>query len=229
MSEITNDNVISTVALVLDGVINHIVSKLPGISIIYDENLGYDSGTRLLRDSNNLRDEFSNKLPAIFFRRSVLRYQEEGVGRRSVVGRIQEQVSPTESAIYRSVAGTFDLEFVYITTKISQMENFEISWLTEATIGQEKEISVTMPTIGVMPYFLKYNPLDDKLVNSQGNYYKSLSGTMAVRGNYFIAIPNPNAVDSNGNPTNGLYKHVTQVRKRIYGINGNFLESEIIS
>lgn len=229
MSEITNDSVVSTVALVLNGIIDHIVSKLPGLSVIYDENLGYDTGTRLLRDSNNLRDEFTNMLPAIFFRRSVLRYQEEGAGRRTIVGRYQDRVTSTDSAIYKAVAGVFDLEFIYVTTKISQMENFEISWLSEATIGTEKEIIVNIGELGEISYFLKYNPLDDKVINSQGNYYKTLSGTMSVRGNYYTILPNPNATFTDGSPTNGLYRHIGQIQKRIYGIRGNLLESEIIS
>ena len=222
MSEITNDNVISTVAIVLNSVMDHITLKLPGISLIYDENLGYDTGARLIRDNNNLRDEFTQSLPAIFFRRSVLRYQEEGSGRRTIVGRYLDKVTETESAIYKALAGIFDIEFIFVTTKISQLENFEISWLSESNIGSEKEIKVPIGDLGDTSYYMKLNPLDDKIVNSQGNYYKTLSGTMSVRGNYYTIVPNSTS-------SSGLYKHINEIHKKIYGIRGNFLEGEVIS
>jgi hypothetical protein len=190
MSEITNDNVTTTVVLTLEAMISYMQSKLPGVSFVYDDNLGYESGMMELRSANELRDKFKHTLPAFFFKRSVLRPAEEGQGRRSVVNRVcvddESNPNPTSEAIYRTIHGTYDIEFNYVTTKMSELENFEVAWLSEGGIPQLKDLKITVPSLGDIPYFVKYNLLDEKVINSEGNYYKVLFGTMNVRGYFFV-------------------------------------------
>lgn len=212
--EKVNNKVVSGVILVLDAFISHIESCLPGVSVIYDENLGFDTGARLIRDNNNLRDEFNKSLPAIFYRRSVLRPQEEAIGRRSISQNIANKVSDTNTDTYNMIAATFDFEFQYTTTKMSEFENFEISWLTEQGIPSAKTINVDIPNLGSFEYYAKYNTLDDKMLSSQGNYYKYLSSVINIRGNYLVFNSNS--------------KHIKEIQKRIYHVYGALIEQETI-
>lgn len=184
MSDVNDDKVATTVVLSLEALVTHMQSVLPGVSFVYDDSLGYETGISEMRAANNLPDKFKGKLPVFFFKRSVLRPAEEGQGRRSVTNRVTVPGLDQSSAnTYKSLLGMYDVDFEFVSTKMSEIENFEISWLTESGIPSKKELQVTLPNnIGNLSYFVKYGLLDEKLINSSGNYYKTITGTMQVRG-----------------------------------------------
>jgi len=179
-----DEDVVTTVALSLSALIAYMQTKLPGVSFVYDDLLGYDTGITELRAANNLRDGFKNKLPAMFFKRSVLRPWSDGHGRRSVVAR---PVAPAADGVhvYRNIHGVYDVEFNYVTTRMSDLENFEVSWLSESGIPENKDIKFNVPNLGDLIYHVTYDPLEDKVCNSQGSYYKTLVGRMSVQGTYY--------------------------------------------
>jgi hypothetical protein len=179
-------DVVTTVALSLEALIRYMQAKFPGVSFIYDEQLGYETGIAELRASNSLRDGFNNKLPAMFFKRSVLRYWADGHGRRSVVARTKTPGADNKSArLYRQCHGEYDVEFNFVTPRMSELENFEISWLSENGIPELKDIKVDVPTLGELTYHVRFEPLEDKYVNSSGNFYKTVVGRMIVQGQYY--------------------------------------------
>lgn len=184
MSFQKDDSVATTVVLSLDALISYFQSKLPGVSFVHDDSLGYESGTLELRGSNTTRDGFKNRLPVFLFKRSILRPAEEAQGRRSVVSRVlTPQIGEIPPHLYRNIFGTYDVQFMFISSKIAEMENFEISWLTESGFSQQKNIELVLPqNVGTLSYNIKYNNLEDKIVNNNGNYYKALVGSMSVTG-----------------------------------------------
>jgi len=194
--EIINPNVTTTVVMSLNAIVKYMQSVLPGVSFVYDDNLGYETGMTEMRTGNNLRDDFKNRLPAFFFKRSVLRYNDQGQSRRSVTDTTvaPNPADPNSRYLYYTANGMYDLEFNYVTTRMSELENFEVSWLSEAGIPKIKQVSVDVPNLGALPYYLTYNPLDDKVIQSSGNYYKVLTGTLQVRG-WFLAF-NPEASEN---------------------------------
>ena len=195
MNNIKNDNVVSTVVLSLESLTAYMQSKLPWVSFVYDENLGYDSGMSELRSSNNLRDQFVSRLPAFFFKRSVLRPSEKGQGRRSVTNRVLNPSQDNSSVdIYKMIQGTYDVEFNFVTSKLSEMENFEVSWLSEDGISEIKDVSVELTGLGSFPYFVTYGVLDDKIINSAENYYKVITGTINVTGSFLVFSENSTAI-----------------------------------
>jgi hypothetical protein len=179
-----DENIVTTVVMSLEAVVAYMQSVLPGISFIYDENLGYETGVTELRAANNLRDEFSNKLPAFFFKRSVVRPSPNGQGRRSVTNMVVDK-SVAGVKTYGSLYGQYDLDFMFVTTRLSEMENLEISWMTENGIPKDKSVTVTIPGLGDFDYFMNFNLLSDKTIQNAGNYYKALTGSMIVTGWYF--------------------------------------------
>lgn len=180
-----DEKIVTTVVLSLEALINYMQSVLPGVSFVYDENLGYESSMEALRAANNLRDGFENKLPAFFFRRSILRYSDKGQGRRSVVNRMSAPGdTPGDARVYRSIYGVYDVDFNFVAPRMSDVENFEVSWMSESGLPNIKDLDVEVPTIGSLPYHVSFEPLDEKIVNSQGSYFKSLVGRMAVTGTF---------------------------------------------
>lgn len=182
-----DETIVTTVVLSLEALVAYMQTRLPGVSFVYDDNLGYETGMTEMRGQNNLRDEFTNKLPSFFFKRSVLRAASEGQGRRSVTNSAVAPVPNTQNSaarLYGAFYGTYDVEFNFVSVRMSEMENFEVSWLSESGIPQNKQIDISVPNLGDFSYFVTYNPLDDKIISSSGNYYKVLTGTMSVRGWY---------------------------------------------
>lgn len=190
------DEVKSTVALTLFSFINKIKSEIPNVKVVYDENLSYLTAKETFRANNNLPDLTNTDLYPLFaFKRSVLRWVEPaGPGRRMNSMSVRQDLTsaPTNRAghsnVYKVVHGEFDLQFLYITKTASDLEKFEILYLSDEGISAYKEIDVdlTVENLGVFNYYADYQPLEDKSFEVDEVYYKMISGSTKIKGFYPI-------------------------------------------
>ena len=179
--------VVSNIHLVLQEHLNQFESRLPKIHTVYDESLSYETAIARYRANNDLGQDSQEAFPLFAFNRSVLRYAPQGIGRRSVTKRPMSYEAGDDTAtIYKSVFGEFDISYLFVTPMMSDIENFEISYLGEESVGSEKEFNVRHSDMGDFPYYVTMEPLDDLRVNIDGSYYKAVGGRSVIRGFFFI-------------------------------------------
>lgn len=200
-------NVVSTIAPVLERLIASCKEEVDNLKVVYDENLSYETAVKAFRRSSSQDVVDSDLYPLFAYRRSVLRYvkPDNGApGRRLVSMRPSQQLSSTQSMIYRCVQGEFDVEFLYITKSALDMEVFEISYLSEEGFPNTKRLQVDMGGVfaGPLDYYCKFGDLTDKKIESDGVYYKGITGTFTVRGVYPVVT--------------GVKPHITTVIGHVY-------------
>jgi hypothetical protein len=193
------DEVTSSPALVLESFLTKLREEIPELKYVYDEKLSYETSVKAFRAQNNMNktdqrdgNDKSDYYPMFAFNRSVLRYPEQtsGPGKRlSAANKVRQDVKDTKDRsveIYRIVQAEFDLRFLWITKSIKDLERFEILYLSEEGISSYKEVEVDLGSdkLEKFKYFFEYGPLEDKLFEYEGNYYKTLSSTIKVRGMY---------------------------------------------
>ena len=188
----SHDLVVGTQGLVLSYFIDLLREEMPELKFVYDEPLDYESAIARFRADNDMENETCKPFPLFAFRRSVLRYPEAvAPGRRSINEKVTYRESDTSDSvtILRSVHAVMDVDFLYITDVISDLENFEVAYLSEEGISACKTIEVPIPTdLGgnILPYYAEYLPLEEKLITQDGNYYKTVSGQIQIKGFYLV-------------------------------------------
>lgn len=176
--------VVSTPALVLAEYVKLIKQEITEVKCVYDEGLSFESALEKFRADNQEIQNYTNVYPLFIFRRSTLRYPSAGQGRRSVTNYASYKVSNTDSKQYKVPAGEFDIEFMYITKSMQDMERFEVAYLGEEGISEIKSLEVDLSSeVGAkFPYYTVHEPLTEKRINVDNLYYKSLMGKVQVRG-----------------------------------------------
>lgn len=180
--------VVSDIAFVLKAFLDRYKERIPGLKFVYDENLSYESAVSNYRAKNDMVGELSEALPLFVFSRSVLRWSEHGLMRRSNTLRPKGEVSVSDGSAlkFKAVHGEFDLNFQIIVKDMYELENFEISYLAEMNAGADKEVEVMLlPELGAFKYFVQLQPLDDKQINIENVYYKTINGRIVIRGFFF--------------------------------------------
>lgn len=189
----TKENVLSTATLVMYELIQRIKEEMPDTKYVYDEALTYETAVKQFRDNNNMNEDEQVALPLFAFKRSVLRYADQngGIGRRSTTkkaiynlpGELDNYVSST------LLQAEFDIDFAYITREITDLERFEVAYLSQKGFTRGEQLVVE---IDELPEHLTYQVdfkenLDDKTINLEENYYKVISGKFTIRG-YFLVF-----------------------------------------
>lgn len=185
-------NVVSTVALVLEQFVKAVQQNIPGVRCVYDEQLTYESASAKVR-ADNSEDKTSQKdlFPLFAFKRSVLRYASDGMGRRATTTKARLVADATHSFKYTPVSGELDVTFAWFSRGLEDLERFEVAYLAEEGISGTKELTVDLTTElqGIQPpegfkYFVKWEPFDDKTFNTSNSDYKVIQGKATIRGWY---------------------------------------------
>lgn len=186
--------VLSTATLVMYELIQKIKLDLPDTMYVYDEGLSYETAVKKYRDDNNMNENDNLPLPLLAFRRSVLRYAETmgGIGRRASTKKVIYPINNEDLAPYMSatiVQAEFDVEFAYITKEMSDLERFEVGYLSQKGMSDGKQLTVDIPELSeTMQYQVDFKEnLDDKTINVEENYFKTIIGKFTVRG-YFLVF-----------------------------------------
>lgn len=176
-------DVVSTGGWVMAEFRQMVIDEMDSVATVFDPQLSYDSAMNKWLKENKTGD---NPMPLFAYNRSISNYGDSGLQRRGrgVIGTLK---LPNQSGIAKySVAQTeFVINFMYITQSMEQIERFEVAYYGAEGIGKTNKITVSMPVLGDFNYFLYYNDLDDITIEKDGSYYKSIVGTIKVRGMYF--------------------------------------------
>ena len=182
-------DVVETVAPVLQTIINDVIRfEMPSCNYVYDPDLSYETSLQRFRNNNTMNNTTMEALPLFSFRRTALRYPDDGSApnMRSTSHRGVQRLPDGGAVEYSAVHCEFDLDFLYINKFMQELEQFEITYMSEDGISSVKEITVTIPQLGDFKYFLAWSPLLDISDNTEDNFYKGLAGTLKVRGFFFV-------------------------------------------
>jgi hypothetical protein len=185
---------ITNIALVLQSIVAKFKDTFgtPALNVVYDPSLTYETsvtGQRALRTRLELTTD--SELPLMAFSRSPLRRSDE-LGRRSPKKVIEKNMSAFNYSEYKSLFGSFDFNYLFLTTDIRQIENFEILFYSEESLTSITELVVMVPGIGDWRFFLNWGEIDSFDVNLSGTYYKSLGGVVRVTGFYLTLLSDDN-------------------------------------
>ena len=199
------ERVISTVALVLEQFITKVRSEIQNVNLVYDEKLSYETAITKFRSDNDIDNSASSDtaLPLFAFRRSVLRYADKGIGKRSPAGSNLGQILGNKRDVFKVAHAEMDIDFLFIVKSASDSELFEIEYLSETGLSKQKELLVDVrQDLGVeLPYFVEYQPLTEKVMESDTNFFKAISGSAKVTGYYPVFKTTSNIILSIG----GIY------------------------
>lgn len=174
-------------ALVLEQFISKVKLEIPDAKFVYDERLSYETAINKFRADNNLKGENTPALPLFAFKRSVLRYSDKGMGRRATGGVVNFfNRTGNTTDVFKVVHGEMDIEFLYIVKSAADSELFEIEYLSETGLPKQKELIVdTTQDLGTdLRYFVDYGPLSDRVMESDNNHFKAISGSVKIVGFY---------------------------------------------
>lgn len=174
------DRVISVVALVMAGFLQRLRETIPGINIVYDEKLTYESAVKQFRAKNQSDGVAKDMYPLLAFRRSTLAWSRYGLGKRST-GLLGKQKLPinnqnkTLANLFKILHAEFTFEFLYITRNAKDIEEFEVMFLSREGIPSITETTLDLGEAGgSWDYFIQYPEpaMEDLQFESDGKYYK---------------------------------------------------------
>jgi hypothetical protein len=194
MSKETNysgsmNDVVDTIGPSLQVFINEVVKEeMPDCKFVYDPNLSYETAIKKLRENSQMNQDLSTALPLFVFRRSNLRWPEDGIApnrRLTSAKAISRNLSDGKAIIYTPIFAEYDLEFLYINKNMEDIEKFEITYLSDEGISGTRQYVVRLPELGDFNHFAEYNELSSLEVNYEENFFKGLIGTIKIRGMFF--------------------------------------------
>jgi len=177
---------IGNFAIVIEKFLDNLNTHMPNMQYVYCEKLDYESVLKKFKADNNMNENEEVPFPLFSFKRSVLRHSDHGMSRRAVTQRVLKKQDDDYTAVYKMVYGEFDIDFLFIVKEAHESEIFEINYLAEEGIASQKEIKVTLGDLGEFPYQFQYEPLTDKEMEKEINYYKGITGSVRASGLYFI-------------------------------------------
>ena len=194
--------VLTTATLVMAELIKKLNKDIPDTAYVYSEKLDYLSAVKKYRNDNNMSGADKPPLPLMAINRSVMRYAESfgGIGRRSTNHKtIYKLDKELENYVSASVLqAEFDINFLYVTRDMQDMERFEVSYLGHRGFADGLKLSVFVPEVDeILDYHVDFKEgLDDKEINVDDNYYKGIVGKFLVRGYFLIFKGNVSIIKS---------------------------------
>lgn len=179
---------ISTIPLVLKAFSDKIKIKAPYVKVVFCPELTLEKGIRLLRAGNEQEDvavDFG-EAPLFMFNRSVIRpSQLPRVHRALKVDEVNYDAKE-----YKAVYGEFDLRYVLSSPDSGEVEAFEVDYLARDGVCDitEFDVDLTAYDLGQFTYTSEWQLLEDLRVESEGNYFKALSGSTIIRGYFFAFV-----------------------------------------
>ena len=187
MNEPTPLVAVSNYAYVIKTFLDNIERQFPDVAFVYDEQLTYETAVAAFRRNENISGGTDAFLPAFSFRRNVLRWREEGSGRRSTVCSALDRIVDGDSAFrYKMISGTLDLEFQFYETVAEELEKFEMIYLSDSLLNREHILRVPIPEVSTFEYQVKFEALESKIFNVEQNYYKAVQGLVRISGMFLL-------------------------------------------
>lgn len=158
---------------------------------VYDPATSYETSIGNVRVNSSLLSN-SQKFPILSYNRSVLRASEIYGSRRHQT--IKKDLLNNVAETSTTLIGAYDFKFMFISQSMSEIEQFEVAYLTGSKISDILNITADLGSLGSMDYSVQWNlALDDLSINIDSTYYKILSGSATVTGPFttFYGIQAP--------------------------------------
>jgi len=195
----SHQDVVSTATHVLEVFERSITDEMPGINIIYDEQLSYETGMKaLIAKYNYNKNENKNlKNPVFIYNRTVMRNVLDGVAQRLNNFTSTLRLASGETVSYTATSSEFDIQFLFATKDIETQERFEVAYQSEEGITGNKELIVKCgDKVGDFKYFLKWGELTEKTIEFEDLYFKGIIGSLVVRGLFFVFRGKASVIES---------------------------------
>lgn len=189
-------SIVTPMGHIIDEFLNRVEEFDSKLAYVYDENLSYETGLAKWRMDNEIDTTNEMELPLFIFRRSVLRPEDEkGIGARSkqFSGTVMNS-DKSKVKKFKAYFGAFDIDFLFVTRSMLDLERFELSYLMQSGLSKNKTMMVNFPEIGDVDYNMEYGLLDEKTINIDNSYYKLVSGTFVIRGLFFAFTEESNYI-----------------------------------
>lgn len=181
--------IITTVASVLKELTTQIATKVPDMKKVYNPELTYDEGIKLLRGNVDFEELISNagETPIFMFNRTALK-RTETFGRRMKQAPVVKDNDAGTAKEYKSDFLEFEFRFLYVTPSLRNLEQFEMGYMVGDGIKDLKDFELDLTEFSIDPfkYQVDWKPLEDIQVMVQDKYYKGLGGFAKVSGNFLI-------------------------------------------
>lgn len=181
--------VITSIALVLKELDAQIKATDSTLKTAYDPNLSYETGMNSLRANSNFNNDLTNQgeYPLFVFNRSIIRLSGDRVN--DVYDAIDNtnNVLGTDT-VHKVTHAEFDYRFLYTSPNILQTEAFEMNYMMNQGIKSIVKITPDLSALGLtknIGYDILWNPLEDFIVESEGNTYKAIMGSARISG-FFV-------------------------------------------
>lgn len=176
----------TNIDLIASEYINLVRSAQPETRFTYDEVLSAETAINSYRSNNNLTSVTDIQYPLLAYRRNVLKPTDHGSSRRAKLTRIVDKESKVK---YVPIIGEVELQFIFISPDVHEIENFEIQYVAETAMSSVKSFIVQLPELGPCDYTVDYAELEFKeFASDEGHYHKLVQGLATIRGLYFTAI-----------------------------------------
>lgn len=182
------NDVVNTVGPVLKVIIDDVIrAEIQNCGYVYDPDLTYETAMKRFRNVNQMNNAKVTAPPLFVFKRSPLRYPDDvqSPNKRLIHSKNNLVTGEGSAVTYTCLHAEFDLDFLYISKNMEDIERFEITYLSEEGISGTREVTVNIPELGDFKYFISYNELVDLTVNIDDNFYKAVLSSMKVRGFFF--------------------------------------------
>lgn len=190
MNEITRDSLYDVTGTATDVMYfweEAVREELSNTAIIYDEGLSYQSALRLFRENNNYSDNFQDPIPMLAYKRTPVRPSDKVLGRRFKNKKACVRKDDGTLDIFNIVAAEFDILFAYFCKDIELQEKFEVSYEAELGISELKTLKVNIRDIGDVNFHFEWEDLQELTIQEdEANYFKSIIGSVKVRGFFFV-------------------------------------------
>lgn len=189
-------DVITNISMVLEEFLKQCVNNITNLKYVYDENLSYETSIKKIRANNDANAITSGVFPLFVFNRSIIR-RPDAINKRSSFTAAAHKLGDSTGEIegYKVASGVIDINYQYIDPNMSHIESFELLFLGEESINSVKELTITLPNIGIWTYFIDWKDLETLTVQIDGNYYKALSGVATISGPFILFLENFKTID----------------------------------
>ena len=178
--------IVNTAELTFKSLIDAVRAKEVGIKTVHSTDLSYDKSLRSYRAANVKNAVSKGAFPLFAYNRTVLR-NIDNLGKRSVSRAMDNLGSVGESNDYKTLWGRFDVNFVYLAKNLLELDVFELRYLlNEDSIKSIKEITITLPDLGDWIYAVEWESIEERIINTEGDFFCSVTGKAILTGRYFM-------------------------------------------
>jgi hypothetical protein len=178
-----NWTVLTPVPLIMNAVLDDILTVYPDVTFKFDPTLVYEESIRGVRAMRSAFDLTKQQVfPLFTFSMEVLKPYEIMRFQTPIDKDIPNMVAKQFKSRYCS----FTINWRWYTTDIIASKTFEVMFLAQSSINQVKEVTLSLNGIGNFTYQVvwPFEGLASATYNKQDNLYMSVDGTAIVTGEF---------------------------------------------